>query len=72
VPEGVVITSLDDAILNHPELVEGYLGQHVDIHSEAFAALNTAFLGAGVLIYVPRGLVVEKPIHLLALNSLFH
>ena len=69
VSEGVVITSLDDAILNHPELVEGCLGRHVDIHSEAFAALNTAFLGAGVLIYVPRGLVVDKPIHLLALNS---
>ena len=69
IPQGVLVTSLADAFLNHRDLVERNLAQHVDIQSEAFAALNTAFLEGGVFVYVPKGVVVEKPIHLVTINT---
>jgi Fe-S cluster assembly protein SufD len=45
-------------------LAEQYLGKLVSLDQHAFVALNTAFLGDVVVIQVPRGLVLEKPIRI--------
>ena len=36
---------------------------------QAFAALNTAFFDDGVLVSVPRGVALEKPVHALFLST---
>ncbi|MED5464532.1 MAG: Fe-S cluster assembly protein SufD [Myxococcota bacterium] len=68
-PSGVVVMSLAEALKEQPALVERYLGKHVNIETEAFAALNTAFLEGGLLIVVPKGVVLDKPIHFLCVTS---
>ncbi len=63
-PAGVVVMSLAEALVKHPELVEPYLGQAADFRQHAFAALNTAFWSEGAFVYVPAGQVVEEAIDL--------
>ncbi len=64
-PEGVVVSSLVEAWSEHPDLVEPHLGCHAKFESHAFVALNTALHENGVFVFVPRGVVVETPIHVL-------
>jgi Fe-S cluster assembly protein SufD len=64
-PEGVVVTSLAEALELYPEEIDGHIGRHAPISDRAFVALNTAFLHDGVYIRVPRGVVVEKPLNML-------
>lgn len=75
VPHGVKVCSLQDAIQNNFELVEPHLttiasleGKLGSTNDERFKNLNTAFLAQGAFIHVPRGVVVEDPIHILYLH----
>jgi Fe-S cluster assembly protein SufD len=45
-------------------LAEQYLGKLASFRDNAFVALNTAFLRDTVVIQVPRGAIVEKPIRI--------
>ncbi len=63
-PSGVIVCDLMRALADHPELVEPHLARHADFEEHAFAALNTAFLGDGLFVYLPAGTVVETPITL--------
>lgn len=60
-PEGVVVGSFRD----HPELVGRYLGKLADTAQDGLTAFNTAFAQDGVLIYIPQGVVLEKPLQLI-------
>ena len=42
-----------------------HLARHADFQNQAFVALNTAFLEDGAFIEIPRGVILETPIHLL-------
>ena len=61
----VKIGSLAHALSSEPDSVERHLGRYLNYERDAFAALNTAFLGDGAYIHIPRGTVVEQPIYLL-------
>jgi len=61
-PSGVIVSSLRKS---PQDLVSTYLSQRADIRNHPFAALNTAFLRDGALVYIPRGVVIEEPIHIL-------
>ncbi len=67
-PAGTVVTSLAEALTRTPEVVSPWLGRLGET-SNPFVALNTAFLRDGAFVLVPRGAVIEKPIHLLFLSS---
>jgi Fe-S cluster assembly protein SufD len=43
---------------------EAHLGKHAPATSQAFVALNTAFLKDVAVVHVPAGRIVETPIHL--------
>lgn len=60
---GVVAGSLASVLKNRPDLVAGVLGTAAEFGDRAFVALNTAFLNDGAVIYIPKGVVVTKPIH---------
>jgi Fe-S cluster assembly protein SufD len=68
-PAGVVVGSLAEALQSHPDKIEPWLGQYARFDDHPFVALNTAFLRDGALVWVPRGVVVEKPIHLLFVST---
>ena len=63
-PEGVYMGSLRQMALERPDLVERYYGQLAQTETDALTAFNTAFAQDGVMLYVPRGVVMEKPIQL--------
>jgi len=68
-PEGVKVISLAAALATETALLERYLYRHVDMHDNAFAALNTAFFQDGAFIYVPANHAVAEPIHLLFVST---
>lgn len=61
-PEGVIVGSLCRLAKEQPELLESYYGQLAKTGTDAVAALNTMLAQDGLLIYVPKGVVVDKTI----------
>jgi Fe-S cluster assembly protein SufD len=59
--EGVVVTSLREALESHPELLRERLGSLVEME-DPFVARNDATWSDGVLVHVPRGVRVPEPI----------
>lgn len=68
-PEGVVISSISDAIKNYPDLVKKHFAKYADYSSQIFTALSTAFTKDGAFVYVPDNKIVEDPIHIIFLTS---
>jgi len=52
---GIIFCSFSEAVQNHPELVEKYLGSVVPYTDNFFAALNSAVFSDGSFCYVPKG-----------------
>ncbi len=52
---GVIFCSISEAVAEHPELVEKYLGSVVPTGDNFFAALNSAVFSDGSFVYVPKG-----------------
>ncbi len=52
---GIVFCSLGEAVREHPELVQKYLGSVVPYSDNFFAALNSAVFSEGSFVYVPKG-----------------
>jgi Fe-S cluster assembly protein SufB len=52
---GVIFCSMSEAVREHPELVQKYLGSVVPYNDNFFAALNTAVFSDGSFVYVPKG-----------------
>jgi len=68
-PSGVKVASLAAEIAANPGVIEPHLGRYLNIQRDAFAALNSAFVEDGAFIHVPRGVVLESPIHLLFIST---
>ncbi len=66
--QGLVVSSISDAIQNNPELVKKAL-ESSNSKDDKFTALNNAAFNSGMFIHIPRNLVVDKPIHLLTCLS---
>src|ERR1700736_301264 len=52
---GVVFCPFSEAVQNHPELIEQYLGTVVPYNDNFFATLNSAVFSDGSFVYVPKG-----------------
>ncbi len=63
-PQGVLAGSLREMSERYPDLVARYYGQVADINRDGTVALNTAFAQDGFFLYVPDGIILEKPIQL--------
>jgi Fe-S cluster assembly protein SufD len=61
--KGVIFTDLQTAIEKHSDLVAKLLGQAVNVEEGKFSALVGAFAQTGVVLYVPKGVTVEEPLH---------
>jgi Fe-S cluster assembly protein SufD len=67
-PSGVIVTTLQSAAEEHPELVERHLGTVV-ASDDLFVARNDAGFTGGAFVYVPRGVALKHPILLTAVQS---
>ncbi|MCM2502946.1 Fe-S cluster assembly protein SufB [Aureimonas altamirensis] len=52
---GVIFMPISEAVREHPELVQKYLGSVVPVGDNFFAALNSAVFTDGSFVYVPPG-----------------
>ncbi|MBP7253337.1 MAG: Fe-S cluster assembly protein SufB [Alphaproteobacteria bacterium] len=59
---GVIFCSISEAIRDHADLVQKYLGSVVPARDNYFAALNAAVFSDGSFVYIPRG--VKCPMEL--------
>lgn len=59
---GVIFSSPDQALQEHPDLVREYFGTIIPPEDNKFAALNTAVWSGGSFIYVPPGVTVDVPL----------
>jgi Fe-S cluster assembly protein SufB len=52
---GIIFCSFSEAVQNHPELVQKYLGSVVPYTDNFFASLNSAVFSDGSFCYIPKG-----------------
>lgn len=64
-PEGVIITSLRAYAGSHPDFVARYYARLAPTADDAVTALNTMLAQDGLLVYVPRGIRVERPVQVI-------
>ena len=60
---GVIFCSMSEAVQNHPELVQKYLGSVVPYADNFYATLNSAVFSDGSFAYIPKG--VRCPMELM-------
>ena len=53
--KGIIFCPISDAIQDHPELVQKYLGSVVPARDNFFSALNAAVFSDGSFCYIPKG-----------------
>lgn len=59
---GIIFCSMSEAVREHPELVQKYLGSVVPVRDNYFSALNSAVFTDGSFCYIPKG--VKCPMEL--------
>lgn len=52
---GVIFCSMSEAVREHPELVQAYLGSVVPLSDNFYATLNSAVFSDGTFVYIPPG-----------------
>jgi Fe-S cluster assembly protein SufD len=68
--QGVLFGSLDELVRQHGDMIRKHLFRAVNLHADKFAALHAACWSGGTLLYVPKGVVIDEPLHTLtALSS---
>ena len=53
--QGIIFSSVSEAVREHPELVKKYLGSVVPYSDNFYAALNSAVFSDGSFVYIPPG-----------------
>jgi Fe-S cluster assembly protein SufD len=66
-PTGVWIGSLNEAAGKFGDLIRKHYGKYAKSNSDGLVHLNTAMASDGVFIYVPKGVVIGKPIQVVDL-----
>ena len=61
---GMFVMDLHEAALSHSELIEKHLGKLVGSDFGKFEAYVNAAWTGGLLVYVPRGVEVDRPLHI--------
>ena len=67
--QGVLFGSLDHLVAEHGDRLQPYLFSAVNYRVDKFAALHAACWSGGLVLYVPRGVVIERPLHMLSALS---
>lgn len=53
--KGIIFCSFSEAVQDHPDLIQEYMGTVVPIQDNFFAALNSAVFSDGSFVYIPKG-----------------
>nr|WP_315346920.1 Fe-S cluster assembly protein SufD [Hoylesella enoeca] len=61
-PEGVLVDSLNRVATDRPELIARYYAKLAQTADDAITALNTMLAEDGLVVYVPRGVKIDRTI----------
>jgi Fe-S cluster assembly protein SufD len=66
-PAEVIAIDLAQALADerYSEIVRAHLSRQADYVVNGFTALNTAFIDHGAFVYIPKGVTIAAPIHLM-------
>lgn len=64
---GIIVGSLAEAARVYPNVVKNYYNTLASNDDDGLVALNTAFAQDGVFVYIPKGVVLEKPLQIVNL-----
>ena len=64
-PEGVIVDSLKNQAEKNPELIAKYYAKLANTDKDAITALNTMLAQDGLLVYVPKNVVVDRAIQVI-------
>ncbi len=68
--QGVLFGSLDAIVAEHGDQLRPYFERHlVDPHFDKFSALNAACWSGGSVLFVPKGVQIDEPLHSLSVMS---
>jgi Fe-S cluster assembly protein SufB len=59
---GVIFLDMDDAVHEHPKMVQEYFMKCIPSNDHKFAALHGAVWSGGTFLYIPEGVKVEEPL----------
>ena len=63
---GVIFGSLDELVARHGDRIRSRLSSAIDPRQDKFSALHEACWSGGALLYVPPGVVMDQPLHILS------
>lgn len=66
-PSGVWVGSLNEAARKFPDLVEKHYGKYAHSDTDGLIHLNTAMASDGVFVWVPEGVILNKPVQVVNL-----
>ena len=64
--KGVIFGNARQVLAEHGDKLQPWFHKAFDPDFDRFSALHAAFWSSGTILYVPRGVVVEKPVHSLS------
>lgn len=64
-PRGVFIGSLKEFAIKYPTVCAKYYGQVADMDKPGIIPFNTMFVQDGFVVYVPKGVILDRPIQLI-------
>ena len=64
-PQGVIVGSLRSVAATHPQLVADHYARLADTAGDAVTALNTMLAQDGLLVYVPKGVRMERTLQVI-------
>ncbi|HYE36051.1 Fe-S cluster assembly protein SufD [Methylocaldum sp.] len=68
-PEGVIATSLAEALEQHPDRIEALLNRVVPEEAHGFIAFTTAYFRDGAFVYVPAGMILDRPLQVIHFST---
>jgi len=68
-PEGVLVRDLAPALEQPDAPLRAHLARHAAYRDQPLVALNSALFEDGALVHVARGVVVERPIHVVFVTT---
>lgn len=67
--QGVIFTSLENALNEHGDLVKKYFMKAVEMNENQLTALHAALWNGGIFLYVPKNVQIELPLQALFLTD---
>ncbi|BDH62749.1 FeS cluster assembly protein SufD [Lysinibacillus sp. PLM2] len=68
--QGVIFTDLQTAVREHSDLVKKYfMTEAVKVDEHKLTAYHAALVNGGIFVYVPKNVVLEKPLQVVFIND---